>query len=65
VAAFIIARVEKGQWQLSMLAAEDATEQGALKKFNESQEVCEAEYAFMVVGEKRPITLRTVASLKK
>ena len=64
MAAFIIAMVEKGQWKLPMLVAEDATEQGALKKFNERSEVNEAEEAFMIVGEKRPITLRKVASLK-
>lgn len=63
--AFIIATVEKGQWKLPILVAEDATEQGALKKFNEGHEVHEAENAFMIVGEMRPITLKTVASLKK
>jgi hypothetical protein len=62
--SFIIARVEKGQWKCKVLVAEDATEEGALKKFNSCSEVNEAEEAFMIVGEKRPIVLKKVASLK-
>jgi hypothetical protein len=62
--AFIIARVEKGEWRCNVLVAEDATEEGALKKFNSSPEVDEAESAFIIVGEKRSIILKKVALLK-